>query len=494
MKKFLSLALVLILLLSVVACNNNPTETPTDAPTDAPTEAPTNPETPTEQPTTPGEEITTGEPEAEIDPMEQTYPWAEVPKTLKILAIGNSFSVDAMEYLYQIAKDAGVETVVLGNLRVSGCTLDMHYDYMTNNTAAYTYLKNTTGTWTSTDGKRMIDGLTDEDWDYVTLQQGSHESGVLSSYDYLNKLCKYVRNNVSNPDVKLLWHMTWAYREGCSHSGFANYDRSQAKMYEMIVKATDEMVLSLDQFTNVIPSGTVVQNVRTSFLGDNINRDDGYHMSQPIGRYLIGLTYFAAITGADISNINYCPSATASPELIAMFKECVTNAMNNKFEVTNSTYTQGSAEIPVTQRTDAALAQAAGIDLSKYRLLEFDYVENKYWYSTKAADAPSNASSSQDGKFLCSKTRYTKEQLMNAVIICDDGWQYRAEKWPNATDLATSRGGNVTDAITVLTADWWGTDTYFAFNLSKTSGEKISSDYAAAATHIRIYVLIEEEA
>ena len=443
---------------------------------------------------TPGEEITTGEPPEEINPMEQAYPWAEAPKTLKVLAIGNSFSVDAMEYLYQIAKDAGVETVILGNLRVGGCTLDMHYDYVTNQTATYTYLKNTTGTWVTTNNATFQAGLADEDWDFVTLQQGSHESGMLSSYDNLNRLCKYVQNNATNPNVKLLWHMTWAYREGCSHSGFVNYDRSQQKMYEMIVKATEEMVLPTERFINVIPSGTVVQNVRTSFLGDNINRDDGYHMSQPIGRYLIGLTYFAALTGADISNITYCPSATASPELIAMFKECVTNAMNKKFEVTNSTYTEGTAEIKPGKKTDAQLAAEAGIDLSKYKLLEIEYIENKYWYCTKATDAPNSASSSQDGKFVCTQQRYTKDQLLNAVIICDDGWQYRAEKWPNATDKAPARGSNVQTPLVLLDAAWWGSDTYFAFNVSKVSGEKISSDYADAKTHVRVYVLIEENA
>ena len=40
----------------------------------------------------------------------------EVPKSLKILAIGNSFSVDSMEYLWRLLRDCGVEKVILGNL------------------------------------------------------------------------------------------------------------------------------------------------------------------------------------------------------------------------------------------------------------------------------------------------------------------------------------------------------------------------------------------
>ena len=46
--------------------------------------------------------------------------------SIKILAIGNSFSIDALEYLYQILSDAGVENIVIANLYKSGCSIDMH--------------------------------------------------------------------------------------------------------------------------------------------------------------------------------------------------------------------------------------------------------------------------------------------------------------------------------------------------------------------------------
>ena len=43
-------------------------------------------------------------------------------KTLHILAVGNSFSVDGLHYLYQMAESAGYD-VVIGNLYKSGCDL-----------------------------------------------------------------------------------------------------------------------------------------------------------------------------------------------------------------------------------------------------------------------------------------------------------------------------------------------------------------------------------
>ena len=61
---------------------------------------------------------------------------------MKILTIGNSFSVDSMEYVYQIAKATGIENIELGNLYISGCDLVKHLNNARNNTPSYTYYIN----------------------------------------------------------------------------------------------------------------------------------------------------------------------------------------------------------------------------------------------------------------------------------------------------------------------------------------------------------------
>ena len=123
MKRLIALILLVALGITLIACNtadNGENETTANQ-----TTAPGEDTTGNTGDTTTVPEDETEDPDLELDPMDCTYPWAEVPKTLRVLAIGNSFSVDAMEYLYQIAKDAGVEQVILGNLRVSGCTVAM---------------------------------------------------------------------------------------------------------------------------------------------------------------------------------------------------------------------------------------------------------------------------------------------------------------------------------------------------------------------------------
>ena len=47
---------------------------------------------------------------------------------MKVLAIGNSFSDDSMEYLYPVLQALGVENISLGNLYIGGCEVQRHVD------------------------------------------------------------------------------------------------------------------------------------------------------------------------------------------------------------------------------------------------------------------------------------------------------------------------------------------------------------------------------
>jgi len=54
---------------------------------------------------------------------------------IRILAIGNSFSVDALHYFKQTADAAGIETECV-NLYIGGCSLERHAENIQNDSAA----------------------------------------------------------------------------------------------------------------------------------------------------------------------------------------------------------------------------------------------------------------------------------------------------------------------------------------------------------------------
>ena len=261
-------------------------------------------------------------------------------KTLKVLAIGNSFSNNTTKYLYDIAKAEGVENIVLGRLYIGGCSLLKHVNCANNNLTEYKYYKNTSGSWDMIENATLLYGLQDEQWDIITMQQSSGNSGLPQSYDpYLNQLIEYVNANKTNPNAKLVWHMTWAYQGDSDHKDFANYARSQDTMYTCIINTYKEVVQPNPAFSGMIPVGTAVQNIRTSYMGDNLT-SDGFHLNN-LGEFIGGYVWYATFVGKPLSELKLKQipgSITLTEENEAMILEAINNALVNPFEVTQSSY------------------------------------------------------------------------------------------------------------------------------------------------------------
>ena len=120
------------------------------------------------------------------------------------------FSVDAMQHLYLVAKDAGIENVVLGNLYIGSCSISTHLTKMNSNAADYTfYISDDTVGGMVTEGTRTAKyGITYADWDYITIQQASGSSGLSDTFADLQSVIDYINSNKTS-DAEILWHMTW---------------------------------------------------------------------------------------------------------------------------------------------------------------------------------------------------------------------------------------------------------------------------------------------
>lgn len=244
---------------------------------------------------------------------------------MKLLAIGNSFSQDATAYLYSIAEAAGKDIKVV-NLYIGGCSLETHWKNIMNDAALYDYELNGLNT-----GRKISikEALMEEEWDYVTLQQVSGDSGILESfYPYILNVSDYVKELA--PAAEQLLHQTWAYEIDSSHSDFIKYDKDQNKMYKAIKEAYQTLAGRLS--FRVIPSGNVIQELRTNPVFDYGNGGislcrDGFHMHLIYGRYALGATWFEFIFQDSILENNYLPTALEGQEVdiikINLIKEIV---------------------------------------------------------------------------------------------------------------------------------------------------------------------------
>lgn len=229
----------------------------------------------------------------------------------RVLTIGNSFSQDAVEqYLYELAEAAG-QDLVIGSMVIGGCDLDKHWTNMQNDNADYFYRKIDrrvdNGEKKETKDYKLSQALVDEKWDYISLQQVSGKSGLYETYTNLPNLIASVKK--VRPDANIVLHQTWAYASNSTHSDFKNYNQNQNAMYTAIVETVNKAKSDNPEITMIVPSGTAIQNGRTSYLGDTFNRPDGtmyYHLETTYGRYTAACTWFSALLG-DVRHNTYQP-------------------------------------------------------------------------------------------------------------------------------------------------------------------------------------------
>ena len=244
---------------------------------------------------------------------------AQADKVIKILTIGNSFSEDAVEqHLHDIAKADGVK-VIIGNMYIGGCSLERHLNNAKDNKAAYKYRKiGLDGKKVETKSFTLQAALADEQWDYVSFQQNSGRSGLYDTWmASLPQLMKYVRTKVPKK-AKMVIHQTWAYDKTSKHKDFKNYNNDQDLMFNSIVDAVNRVAKELG-VKIIVPSGTAVQNARTTPLGECITRD-GYHLHKTYGRYVAACTWYEKIFKKNVVGNTYLPQNMTPEQQIAAQK------------------------------------------------------------------------------------------------------------------------------------------------------------------------------
>lgn len=248
---------------------------------------------------------------------------------IKILSIGNSFSQDATAMLHDIAESAQTELYVV-NLFIGGCSLKTHWENAQADQQAYSCEQNgkETGRFVS-----IKDALLEENWDFVTLQQASHDSGILETYHpYVELLSDYI--TAYAPLSKQLLHQTWAYEIDSGHECFYLYENSQELMFDKLKAAYSAAASQIH--ADIIPCGEVIQGLRGlvpfqyATGGVSLCRD-GFHMGWVFGRYAVAAVWYETLTKKSILDSNFFPcEEQADRELILLIKDYVHRYLSDK--------------------------------------------------------------------------------------------------------------------------------------------------------------------
>ena len=290
-----------------------------------------------------------------------------VVAALKVLAVGNSFSVCTQRELPQVAKSLGCE-LELVTMTIGGCSLERHWNCLTN-AEDHTYglawnrcgvkkgawpelealLKPVERRQWKTHKKYMDKGANLEavlkavKFDVITVQQASHHSWEPKSYaPWGDQLVAKFRE--LQPQAEIVVQETWSYTPWDGR--LAKWGIDQDEMYAKLHDAYGRFAKKYG--FRVIPTGTAVQLWRkelpvkyteNSFGGDVCGsakfeqgadgkwkpKGDVFHFNAT-GNYLQALVWCAKLFNVDVTKCPYAPKGL-SAERAALMKKVAMEAI-----------------------------------------------------------------------------------------------------------------------------------------------------------------------
>ncbi|MBR2327385.1 MAG: DUF4886 domain-containing protein [Clostridia bacterium] len=400
--------------------------------------------------------------------------------SIKILSISNSYGDDSVKYLWSLLKATGrYDEIIVGHLYRGGCDIDTHYDYITKGTKGYRYYYNDSGDYSWRANVSSNEAIASQDWDIIVTAQASAKTYDSNSFSNAQPLLDKFKELATNPDVKICWNMTWCYQ-----TVGAEYGGSQTSFMTNVFNNIKNTIAPMGDIAAVIPSGTVIQDLRSSYIGNTLNRD-GSHLELGIASYSVGLAWLGAITGYNTDNMQWTPDD--QPEVKArlnVIKECVKNALNKPFEITNSQYTESDG-LDFTK--DSVIINAIGKDFSAYKTAEIEWMKGK-WYNYKR----DKSTPSTSNFYYCTQL-YTPETLpVGSIIVVDDLYSVMPVKFKDTDTLDPDQNAARYDChlsaekIIIVDEAFWNNNKFVTFNISHYSDE-LNLSYMNEGG-IRIYV------
>ena len=293
--------------------------------------------------------------------------WAAEKKPLRVLMIGNSFSLSVMKELPNIVDAQSEYALDITSMYIGGCSLERHIrEYETAlrdpRHRPYKIDRYVTG-----EGRlkrvpgNLIEMLDARKYDIITIQEASPKSLFAEGWTkYGDRLVAIVREK--QPQAKIMLHQTWSYR--IDSERLKKWKFSQDEMFARVREIYADRARHFD--CGIIPMGEAVQLWRKaapmsfrrvsgaklkeykrpkapSYKGDVVGRHywkksrksgefvmlcDSNHLNRD-GEYLQGCVWFAALFGADAEKIAYTPKYL-KPAEAALIRRCAAAAVAGK--------------------------------------------------------------------------------------------------------------------------------------------------------------------
>lgn len=278
---------------------------------------------------------------------------AQSDETLDILIFGHSYGVDCTEHLPKLIDAAGLKTVRVARFVKGNCSMEERYKFFKDDwSKGYEECEPGQTAWVKRPCtfKEAIDA---RKWDYVIFQNSLENQGNYEkAQPYLNEMADYVRKTSMKKfgaEPKICWNMFWPISPImiCTQNArgayrLSLYENNPEVMFAKYMQATKDLMADTG-ITNIIPSGTAIMNLRSSYLNMpevyEFTRD-GYHLSYGAGRYAAACVFFEYFV-SPYSGISVVGNPLRLPDLktpvtdknAEFIQKCAAEAVKNPFVV-----------------------------------------------------------------------------------------------------------------------------------------------------------------
>ena len=293
-------------------------------------------------------------------------------KELKVLAIGNSFSLSVTRNLPFIVNHQKKHKLLLTSAYIGGCSLERHSNNLRKAEKNPKFRPYSITVW---DSEKAIPGYTvkpvkgnvnellkKNQYDVITIQQASGFSWKFGTYEpYASELISYIRKYQKNAEIVI--QQTWSYR--CDDKRLEKWNITPADMYKNL-RAAYQKLAEKYQF-RVIPTGDAVECFRAAtpkkfvqdppgkvykepelpdFSGDvvgssrwrtNVKTKQRYLSTDPfhlnyLGEYMQAALWYAFLFNEDASQITYRPENIPA-DTAGLLKNSAQKALDNYKQV-----------------------------------------------------------------------------------------------------------------------------------------------------------------
>ena len=245
-------------------------------------------------------------------------------RTLKILAIGNSFTMDGIGYLPQMIGGADINPreVALYTATMSGASIDDWLEVYDDQRRVHLQRE--------LNGIRMkergtLQQLLAQPWDVIVIQQSSDKSSRWETYGSLDRYMDVIKADCTNEDMHIAFQQVWSHTP-----------KEDPDMYLGNISCSQKVGQQIGQRW-IIPSGEAIQMARCSELNDEMYLTrDNHHLNMGIGQYIASCTWFETLVvpvfHKTIDGCGVRPKGNDTKEEIRKAQECALAAVASPFE------------------------------------------------------------------------------------------------------------------------------------------------------------------